>query len=188
MSELTEKEFPTVEKVLRLLAGGIFLTTLFIQPHLALGIASTYMQFYNWKRFPKNKLRRTLDRLRKRKFVRLVEQNNETFIELTEFGRREILHFDFQKLEIKKPLKWDGKWWMVIFDIPNIKKSSRDNLRKKLKELDFYFIQESVCIHPYMCQKEIEFLREYFHIKQFVDLVKIDYFEKEYLVRRYFNL
>ena len=91
-------------------------------------------------------------------------------------------------MKIDNSKKWDRKWWMVIFDIPNKKKKSRDSFQKKLKTLGFYFIQESVGLYPYPCQKEIEFLREIYDIKKYVNIFHVEYFEDEYLVKDIFNL
>lgn len=187
-----KKEFPNTETILRLLAGGAVLTTFILNPQAAFGLASAMgmalKMSKDWQSFPKSQLKRTVDRLRKRKLVKLVEKNNQTIVELTEFGKKEILRFDVNRMKIDKPKKWDGKWWMVIFDIPEKAKRQRNIFQRKLKALDFYFIQKSVCIHPFNCQKEIEALREVYNIKSGVDLIRVDTFEKEYLARTKFNL
>lgn len=187
-----KKEYPRTETILRLLAGGVILTTLILNPQLSLGLASAMGMLAKgskeWERFPRNQLKKTIDRLRKRKLVKLTENKNETIIELTDFGKKEILRFDIERIKIAKPKNWDGKWWLVIFDIPNTKKRARDCFQQKLKALDFYFIQESVAIIPYPCQKEIEFLREVYEISKYVNLLRVDYFEEEYKAKKKFNL
>ena len=81
---------------------------------------------------------------------------------ITEKGKRKVNEFDPDKLEIAKPKKWDGKWRVVIYDIPHAKKSARDALRYKLYELGFKEWQKSVFIHPYECKDQIEFIVEFF--------------------------
>ncbi|MBI3385386.1 hypothetical protein HY030_04300 [Candidatus Gottesmanbacteria bacterium] len=182
------KEYPRTEEVLRLLAGGAVLTSLILSPHLTLAAISTFKLFHDWNNYSSFQLKRTVERLRKRKMVKIVERENETVVELSGLGRKELLRYDISKMQIPKPRKWDGKWWLVIFDIPEIAKNRRNIFQKKLKTLGFHFIQKSVCIHPYPCQKEIEFLREVYGIKKGVDLLRVEFFEKEYLVRDKFNL
>jgi len=48
----------------------------------------------------------------------------------------------------QKPKKWNGKWYLVIFDIPEKLKYKRDLLRQKLKQLGFGQLQQSVWISP----------------------------------------
>ncbi len=184
-----KKEYPKVDIVLHLLRAGYLLNAFFLNPHSTVAAVQTaYDLSPEWDRFSECRLRRTIDRLRKRNLVRLVSRGNETVVELTDSGRNEILRFAINSMEIKKSNHWDGKWWQVIFDIPDNKKKSRNIFQKRLKMLGFYFIQESVCVHPYPCQKEIEFLREVYDIKPFVNLARLDYFEEEYIVKDHFGL
>ncbi len=182
------KEYPRTEEILRLLAGGAVLTSLILSPHLTLAAISTLKLFHDFEKYQPFQLKRTIDRLRKRKMVKIVERENETVVELAELGRKELLRYDISKMVISKPRKWDGKWWMVIFDIPETKRKKRNRFQKKLKNLGFYFLQKSVCVYPFNCKKEIEFLREVFEVKKGVDIVRVEYFEKENLVKQKFNL
>ncbi len=51
--------------------------------------------------------------------------------------------------------KWDKKWRVVIFDIPEELSRERVKFRRKLKSLGFYMLQKSVFIFPYPCEEEI---------------------------------
>ena len=44
--------------------------------------------------------------------------------------------------------KWEGSWYLVIFDVPEKLRFKRDILRKNLKELRFGRLQQSVWISP----------------------------------------
>ncbi len=180
------KEYPKTEEVLRLLAGGAVLTALILSPHLTLAAVSTLKLFHDWNKYRPFQLKRTIDRLRKRKMVKIVERENETVVEMTESGRKELLRYDINKMQIPKVNKWNGKWWLVIFDIPNSRRKTRDIFSNKLKNLGFHFLQESVAIYPYPCQKEIEFLREVYGIKKFVDILKVESFEGEFKIKEKF--
>lgn len=76
--------------------------------------------------------------------------------------------FNFDKLAIKKPAVWDGRWHIVFYDIPERKRRARDALRDKLKEMGFLEWQKSVFVHPYPCRDEVEFIIEFFDIRPYV--------------------
>lgn len=88
----------------------------------------------------------------------------------TEKGRVMAKKFLLDTLEIKRPQKWDGKWRVVVFDIPEKYKKARYALYHKLKDLDFYPLQRSVWLHPFSCEAEINFLKDVFDIHPFVEV------------------
>lgn len=51
---------------------------------------------------------------------------------------------------------WDGHWHLVIYSIPEVDRSSRDQLRKKLSWLGFGQLAQSVWISPHDRLDEIE--------------------------------
>ena len=65
-----------------------------------------------------------------------------------------------EQLEFKNSDKWDGKWHIVIFDIPNEKRKMRDVVRHKLLRIGFLELQESVYVYPFDCLLEINFLKK----------------------------
>ena len=53
---------------------------------------------------------------------------------------------------------WDGKWRLVIFDVPVGRDSQRDRLRRYLREKGFGYLQNSVWITPDPLEAEREIL------------------------------
>jgi DNA-binding transcriptional regulator PaaX len=102
-------------------------------------------------------VKRTLKRLKKQQ---LVEQQGHIYL-LTTRGKRWILKYTLEDLQIAQPKAWDGKWRMVIYDVARHKAALRNIFRMTIRRLGFYNVQESVWIHPYPCEKEINFLRDY---------------------------
>ena len=82
-------------------------------------------------------------------------EGKEKFLELTPKGLAKIKKANINVIAINRPAIWDRKWRVVIFDIPEKHKTSRDVLRAKLIELGFEKIQESVYVHPFECTEEI---------------------------------
>lgn len=103
-------------------------------------------------------VKRTIKRLKKQE---LIEAQGGSLFFLTMRGKRWILKYSLEELEIPKPKAWDGKWRMVIYDVARHKAALRNIFRMTLRRLGFYNVQESVWIYPYPCEKEISFLRDY---------------------------
>src|SRR3989344_2297817 len=53
------------------------------------------------------------------------------------------------KLELAKKWRWDGKWRILIFDVPEKIRGKRDFLRRELIDFGFYPLQKSVWVYPY---------------------------------------
>lgn len=104
--------------------------------------------------------------------ITLGEKDGKTKITLTKLGEKKVLEYQVDDMELDIPLKWDGKWRVVIFDIPESRKTHRDVFRRKLINLGFERIQDSVWRHKYSCQKEIEFLSHLYEIYPYVDMIE----------------
>lgn len=132
-------------------------------------------------------LSKALYSLKRRKLIEITHADGITTIKLTEKGREMKLMYDFDNLSIRKPEVWDGKWRVIIFDIPETKKSSREAFRRKLKIMGFSPFQKSVWLHPYPCESEIDFLSEKLKIAEFLNLITVQIDNDEPL-RTNFNL
>lgn len=95
-------------------------------------------------------------------------EGKDKFIELTQKGKNYLKNVALDKLKIKRPKRWDGKWRVVIFDIMEKRHSNRDSFREKLKSLGFYPIQKSVYVYPFDCAREIAEISDRFFIAEFV--------------------
>src|SRR3989338_6759156 len=95
--------------------------------------------------FKKNDVRQALYYLKKQNYLTIEEKNREfKKISITERGRERIFSDTFDKLKINKQPKWDGIWRMVVFDIQDVHKWSREGFRQKLKSMGLYQLQKSV--------------------------------------------
>ena len=107
------------------------------------------------------------------------DKDGSVKIVLTKEGQKKALKFKLDEMKIKKPVKWDGEWRIVIFDIPEKFKKAREALRMKLKELGFLELQKSVLVLPYECEDEINFIVEIFLIRPFVRFIRAKSFTNE---------
>jgi phenylacetic acid degradation operon negative regulatory protein len=112
-------------------------------------VSSSYKQMYGWvpDRYRKHNFYQLVSRSIKTDLIEKVEKDGEMYIRITSKGRGEIKR-DFPLISFQKK-DWDGKWRMIMFDIDEVNKNTRDQLRRKLKELGFGMLQKSVFISPH---------------------------------------
>lgn len=126
-----------------------------------------------WKNANRSNLGQIIKRLEKQDLISIEGKNNQTKILITEKGQQRLLQYDYENLDLKDK-KIDGKWRVIIFDIPENKKRNRDAFRRQLIELGFIRLQDSVFASPYNCKNEIDFLCHYLLISDFVTLLVVD--------------
>jgi len=116
-------------------------------------------------------------------------KNKELNIVLTNKGRdiAKILFLENYK-QIKRPNKWDKKWRMVMFDIPENKRKLRNIIRFHLKKIGFMQIQGSVWIYPYPCEEIILIIKATFNFNDEVIYVTTEPFTKDFKFRKFFKL
>ncbi|MBI5306258.1 hypothetical protein HZB04_01590 [Candidatus Wolfebacteria bacterium] len=111
------------------------------------------------KEIKEKTLRRTLYRLKKSGFIK----NENAVWKITNKGKEYVKNKLSAKIPHFKHLKVENKQKeiIVIFDIPELYKKSRNWLRGELRELGFIQIQKSVWLGPSPLPKEfIEYLNE----------------------------
>lgn len=171
---MSSREKVPVEGLTKALLGaltvGAIITTALIFP--GVGFLIREFKRERWEKAKKRGvLMATIRRLERQKLVSWQEKDGKTILTITDRGKEKLLQYDIDNMKLKKSKKWDGLFRIVIFDIPNKKRKAREMLRKKLKELEFYPLQESVFVTPFECRDEIDFLRHYFEIVPFVKYI-----------------
>jgi len=186
------RAYASAKTVLSLLGMGATLAAAFVAPKAAPALINTFWKEENewekWKQFNLGYLLQTLRRLQKQKLVEIKDINGKQRITITQKGKTKILEYAVDELEISNPKTWDKKWRVIIYDIPNRKKYLQELIREALRNLGFLAIQESVYITPYPCYKEIEFLREYYHVSPYIKHLLVDKLEDDSVYKTYFGL
>jgi len=127
-------------------------------------------------------------RLRRAGFIKKYFIGKEEFIELLPKGKEQIKTYVAQDVEITAPEKWDRKWRLVIYDIPNDKKTEREILRQKLENLGFLKLQESVYVFPFDCEKIIDLLKNMYFLRSHVQYIVADRIETEIdLIKKFYD-
>jgi len=143
-------------------------------------------EYWKWRDVDKQNLYNILNRLKKQKYIKDYTKSKEGIIKLTPLGEKKALRYISDDFKIKYPKLWDKKWHVVIFDIPEDKKSLRDVARKQLKKWGFYQLQKSVFVFPYGCHELIQALKYIYGLGKFMLYMKVDTIETEDDITNYF--
>lgn len=174
------------KKVLLLLTAG-----------LALGLTHSPKQHFKifkdipkeWRKINQQALTRAIAALYTSKLIgEKYHKDGTVSLVLNETGKKRALRFNLDNMEIKKPTVWDGKWRMVMFDIPERLRKLRDSLRFHFREINLMEFQKSVFVYPYPCEKEIEFIVEFYNAKKYVRFIVADSIDNELHFKQKFKL
>lgn len=165
---------PTSKEVLKIIAigGAIGISMVLPQAPIAFSFISK-----EWKKYKSRDLGHVVRRFIKQEVVSISERNGKQIIKLTEKGKQRLLEYDFDKLELIAR-KRDGFFRVIIFDIPEDKKKNREVFRRKLQELGFIRMQDSVFVSAFPCKDEIDFICNYLNISKYVTMFSINKVER----------
>ena len=164
---------------------------------LALGLTRSPKQHFRilkdipkeWRKINQQALSRAISALYTSKLIDEKDNRDGTVtLVLNEDGKKRALRFDLDNIEIKKPLTWDCKWRIVMFDIPERMKKLRDSLRFHFKEMGLIEFQKSVFVYPYPCEKEIEFILEFYNARRYVRFILAESLDNELHLKKKFDL
>ncbi len=176
--------------VRQLAAGGGVLLISLVNPVAGAGLVQDLIRHYfRGKHFERQRFLNDLKHLQNRELIDWRENPDGTVrLTLTQGGRDKVLEYKLDEMHIAKPAHWDGKWRLVVFDVPVDKKQARDALGLKLVELGFYPLQKSVYLMPFPCEDEVEFIASVFDVRKHVLILYVSKFEGEQKLMHHFGL
>lgn len=147
-----------INGVLDILALGSIVSVSLVAPNLVGILGKTYMA-HSGKRQREQEMQQILRYMRQKKIISVSEDGGKYTITITDKGQKRAYKARFESLSIPSPAKWDERWRIVLFDIPEKHSVARRALTEKLKELGFKMIQKSVWVHPFPCLEQIELIK-----------------------------
>lgn len=112
--------------------------------------------------------------LKKHNYIKIQTVKEKPAVLLTKKGKERARKV-FMKMN-KGPLvkRKDGKWVMIVFDIPQKHTKARALLRSVLKNLGYEIFQHSVWVTPYDVSEKTEELLRYYSLNQYIDIFLIE--------------
>ena len=171
------------KKILLLLAG-----TLDFAANLDEALSSRYINL-KFASCENDYFQRTVKGMLKTGEIEKMIRHGEPVFRITSQGGVKLRHSVPMAKRIGK--NWDGKWRLVIFDIPEEGKKKREELRRKLIGLGFACWQKSVYISPFDVASD---LAEYLSVSDLSDFAialeakKIFVGDEKEMVRKLWHL
>lgn len=135
-------------------------------------------------------IRAAISRMSKQGWVEARKEGNKSFYYLTEIGQKRMEEAGKRIFKLQ-PNTWDGKWRMLIYSIPEEKRSIRDELRKELVWSGFGALSFSCYISPNPLEEQVYHLIKRYDIEPYVDFFISEYdgpHTAQDLVQRCWNL
>lgn len=107
--------------------------------------------------------------------------------QLTENGLNKLNQLSLKLMTISTD-QWDGKWRIVMFDIPEQNRPERDKIRNIIKDLGLRHLQHSAWITPYDCREQFEQIASTYGISNHLLLLEVSEFTQANYYKKYWNL
>lgn len=136
----------------------------------------------------KYRMKSVTGRLVAKGYAAWVERDGKKFLRITPAGRKAFA-FEQAKVALKnQKKKWDGRWRMIVFDVPERRRPIRNRLRAVMCEIGFVRLQDSVWVYPYDCEDFVALLKAELRIGKDVLYAIADTIEHDKSLRLHFKL
>ncbi len=146
-----------------------------------------YKYFKPRNAYDRGRIKQSVIRLERRGLIKKKGGTIDVYVLTTE-GEGRALRNKIDSMRIERQKKWDGKWRIVMFDIPEKKLQARRAVNLALKKIGCVQYQKSVFITPFPCKKEIDFVGECFGVREHIRLMVADGIEGDTALKKFFNL
>lgn len=128
---------------------------------------------------------RTLKNLAARGEIENHDTVHSSFLRLTNEGRTRLNTMKLDADTFPISATWDGKWRIVILNLPEDQKEQRNALRYLLKKANFVSAKNSVWISPYPFEHFFENMKKDMNLTSEMMILVSDEIDEE--TREYFN-
>jgi len=175
-----------IDEVLKLIAVGSVTATALLAPN-ALQLFHKPLRLYMGKLDERERRREIQRTLRYIKYNHLVTEQYEHGLKLTPKAMKRLEQREMSQLAIPTAKKWDKKWRLVFFDIPESHKVQRDAFASRIRQLGFKVLQRSVFIHPFPCVNEISKVASFYGVARYVSYVETTHIDNDSVLRQRFR-
>ncbi len=134
------------------------------------------------------RVKTALGRLAANGLITFEEREGKRYARITEVGKQVLEFESLRDKALRKPRRWDGRWRVVLFDIPERRRRVRNQLRRFMQEFGFERLQDSAWIYPYDCEDIIALAKANFRIGADALYMIVEQLERDKHMREHFGL
>jgi hypothetical protein len=126
------------------------------------------------------------------RLLRYIQQQGLVYSEqghvvLTNSGKRRVYKRQLDTLSIPTPTTWDGRWRIILFDIPTGTRVVRSTFIAQLRRLGLQPMQQSVWAYPYECREHIMLIAETHGLSDHVCYIETNFIDQDTSLRSMFT-
>jgi len=133
--------------------------------------------------------KRAIEGLKKAGLVVFTEEGGKWYARTTNKGKLFLYGKGLREfMSPARKRKWDHYWRVIIFDIPERRRKTRDRLRVFMESFGFRKLQNSVWVYPYDCEDILALLKTELRIGSAVLYMVVQEIEHDRYLREHFKL
>lgn len=92
---------------------------------------------------------RSIKNLAETGYIETLDSEHDEFARLTPKGRQKLASLKLDSRNSLTSTNWDGKWRIMLLDLPEDRKAERESLRYLLKKAGFMRLKNSAWVSPF---------------------------------------
>jgi len=113
--------------------------------------------------------------------------DNEKVYKITHKGSAHLKQVEVLEVSIDKR-RWNGRWYLIAFDIEEGKKTSRNQLILVLKRYGFLPYSKGLWVYPYNPAELIAKIKTNYDLEKQIKLIIADYIDNENTIKKLFRI
>jgi DNA-binding transcriptional regulator PaaX len=136
---------------------------------------------------PARRITDTVALLARQGYVSVGNVDGQKVYTITLKGRQKLIRAQTVG-QVVNPIRWDGRYYFITFDIPERQKVARNQIILDLKNAGFINYSKGLWLSPYNPTKYVEATRKRYNLSQNIRLIVASHLEDEPKIKRHFKL
>ena len=122
---------------------------------------------------------RSLKNLAETGYIQTLDSEHDEFARLTPKGRQKLASIKLDSRNSLTNTNWDGKWRIILLDLPENRKAERESLRYLLKKAGFVRLKNSAWVSPFPFEFLFQNLKKDFGLTSELMIIVTDSLDPE---------
>lgn len=147
-----------------------------VSPESGLLADAGLLELFSWgtTRPPRARLKDTLAVLVRQGQLNQGLMDGERLFRVTAKGHEAIAAAHYRTSIPTKPARWNHRWHLVTYQIPDSHKAARNQFLIELKRLGFKRFNPALWIYPYDCTMTLKKIAHHLKIEPYIEIIRAD--------------